>query len=66
MRDIPVFPRDSSHKTAVQCDGCKGSLQVACIGLSKNDYIRVIRHKTRVLRIMCFNGNSNIDQMLNI
>lgn len=57
---------ETTRDTAVQCDGCKGSLHVACTGLSKDDYSRVTRYKTRAIKIMCNKCNSNLDQLLNI
>lgn len=57
---------ETTRETAVQCDACKGSLHVACTGLSKDDYSRVTRYKTRAIKIMCNKCNSNLDQLLNI
>lgn len=55
-----------TRDTVVQCDGCKGSLHIACTGLSKDEYTRVTRNKARALKIMCNNCDVNLNQLTNI
>ena len=56
----------STRDSTVQCDGCKGTMHVACTGLTKDDFTRITRTKVRALKIMCKHCDSNIEQFSNI